>query len=219
MMQANSQIKVLIAEQALGTAELIARNLRNEGYAIAGIVNSVEKAIEYATITVPDVVLLDLPLPGAVDVFTAGWTILNDLNCPVIYMTTQTPDRTDESRALHPYGFLLKPFTGDELKTAIEGTLKRHAMQTTMGRDRTDVAEAMSQLDEEFVRFLSQVSFLFGPMPRLFFENDCLQIYADTLEDAQLLTEQCQDLCLSFAYQVFVQILQDGDYQPYDTAN
>ncbi|MBF2028448.1 MAG: response regulator [Oscillatoriales cyanobacterium C42_A2020_001] len=214
MMQAKSQIKVLIAERAMSVAEIIARNLRSQGYAIAGIVNSVEKAIEYATITVPDVVLLDLPMPGDIDVFMAGWQILNDLNCPVIYMTTQKLDRISESTALNSYGFLVKPFTADELTTTIDETLKRHALQRAMG-DREDDTQALSQLDEDCWRLLNQISFLFGPLPRLYFDAGSLQIYADTVEDAQLLNQQCQDLNLSFPHQVFVQTWQDGDYLPY----
>ncbi len=205
MIQANSQVKVLIAERALSVAEIIARDLRRQGYAIVGIVNSVEKAIEYATITVPDVVLLNLSLTGDIDVFTAGWQILYALNCPVIYMTSQKLDRDHESLLLNSCGFLLKPFTADELETAIAETLRRHGSHVARQHDRWDVAETMNQLDEDFLRLLHHISFLFGPIPRLFFQNGSLQIYVDTFEDAQLITEQCQDLNLSFAYQIFFQ--------------
>lgn len=214
--QAKSQVKVLIAERALTVAETIARNLRSQGYEIAGIVNSVEKAIEYATITVPDVVLLDLPLPGDVNVFTAGWQILNDLNCPVIYMTTQKADRIRESAMLNSYGFLLKPFTADELKTAIDLVLQHHALQRIMASDRGEETDTLNQLDHDCWRLLSQISHVFGPLPRIFFDSGSLQIYAETLEDAQLLSQHCRSLSLSFPYQVFVQTWQSGDYQLYD---
>lgn len=104
-------IRVLIAERAVSVADAIARNLRSEGCAITGIATSGEQALEAAIITVPDVVFLDLSLPGQMDSLTVGQTIVQDLNCPVVYMATnQQPKAIARIHHTNPSGCLIKPF-------------------------------------------------------------------------------------------------------------
>jgi len=213
MTRINSQVKVLIAERALSMAELIARNLRLQGYTIAGIVSSAEKAIEFATITAPDVVLLDLPIPGEVDVFMAGWKILNEIRCPVVYMTTQRDDVIRQVESLNPWGFLVKPFTAEELKTAIDETLRQYRSQQ-FEQHETQVG-ANSIFDEQILRLLTTASALL-PMPRIFFAGSCLQLYAHTLDGAIMLKSACRTQHITCPYQIFFWSKGRHDYQLYD---
>lgn len=212
-----SQIKVLIAERSVSVAEIIARSLRNQGYRIAGIVNSAERAIEFATIAVPDVVLLDLPLPGEIDVFTAGWKILSELHCPVIYMTAQAETLLNQAALLNPHGFLLKPFTANELKTTIDHTLEQYRRQQTYVDQGWDTPGTSIELDRQFLQFL-EVASAIQPMPRIFFQQGRLRVYTDTPEAAQILKEHCQHYSTFHPYQIFAWRWEIGEYQLYATA-
>ncbi|MDX2230766.1 MAG: response regulator [Leptolyngbyaceae cyanobacterium bins.349] len=216
MTRINSQIKVLIAERALSVADLIARNLKAQGYAIAGIVNSAEKAIEFATITVPDIVLLDLPIPGQMDVFTAGWKILSEIQCPVVYMTTQERDVLTPALSLNPYGFLLKPFTAEELKTTIDQTLEHHRFR------HGDRPTQRPELNTEPNTILDQCLFsIFAtasrmtPMPRILFSGDRLLIYSSSPKEAATLQEVCQQCIVPLSYQILAWNWERGEYQVY----
>jgi DNA-binding NtrC family response regulator len=210
MTHTSSQVKVLIAERTLSIAELIARSLRSQGYAIAGIVNSTEKAIEFATITVPDIVLLDLPLPGELDSFTVGWKILSEIQCPVVYMTTQTKDVRQQNQLLNPYGFLLKPFTVKELKTTIDQTLEQHRQQRIQQQIPAALPET-PELDEQFLGILANASAI-SPMPRIAFSGDRWHIYTSTTDGATYLQSLCQRYTRRYPIHFFVWNWKTGSY-------
>jgi len=211
MTHISSQIKVLIAERTLCIAELIARSLKAQGYGVAGIVNSAEQAIEFATITVPDIVLLDLPLPGQLDTFTTGWKILSDIHCPVVYMTSQTKDMNHHNQWLNPYGFLLKPFTPEELKATIDQTLEQHRRDILRDRQISTLPETPG-LDDEFLAMLSVASTI-SPMPRVVFTGDRWHIYTSTFEAADQLQPICQRFTGRFPCEIFAWSWQTGQYQ------
>ncbi len=190
MTPTNSQVRVLIAERTLSIAELIARSLRHQGYTIAGIVNSTEQAITYATLTAPDIVLLDLPLEGEVDTFAAGWKILSEIQCPVVYMTTQTKDLRPQNRQVNPYGFLLKPFTVEELKTTIDQTLAHYRQGWQRDRDYPPLPTALEP-DDPLLPILAAASAI-SPMPRVVFRGDRWQIYTPPAAYTADLFSLCQ---------------------------
>ncbi|MDX2244131.1 MAG: response regulator [Leptolyngbyaceae cyanobacterium bins.302] len=207
----HSQVKVLIAERTLSMAELIARSLRMQGYTIAGIVNSAEKAIEFATLKVPDIVLLDLPLHGELDAFMAGWKILREVRCPVVYMTTQPGDMLHQRQLLNCYGFLLKPFTVEELKATIDQTIEQYWVEQS--RDRS-LSPNAAETDAPFLVLLALASAM-TPMPRILFVGDRLNIYTINLETAKSLRDYCQKCAFPFAYQIFAWRWETGQYQRY----
>jgi CheY-like chemotaxis protein len=65
--------KVLVVEDCAATAELLARFLRQNGFAVA-LVGDGRAALEQVRATEPDVVLLDIDLPG-ID----GWELAEQL--------------------------------------------------------------------------------------------------------------------------------------------
>jgi DNA-binding NtrC family response regulator len=211
MIHPHTQVKVLIAERTLNMAELIARSLKNQGYAIAGIVNSPEKAIEFVSVTTPDVVLLDLPLYGELDTFTAGWKILSEAHCPVIYMTTRTGEVIKQVKTLYSCGFLIKPFTAEELKATIEQTIQRH--QSVEHHDRSNHESEAAQ-DDQFLGLLTLASSI-SPLPRIAFEDDRIQIYTHSLSGAAKLKSHCYHHLFPFSYQIFVWRWQVGQYRLY----
>lgn len=213
MTRATTQVRVLIAERTLGIAELIARSLRSHGYSIAGIVNSAEKALEFAITTVPDVVLLDLPLQGEMDTLTAGWQILSEIHCPVIYMTAHLKEVDSQAETLNPYGFLLKPFTVDELKTTIEQTLAQHQHQMVNIRNGSTPLY-VEETDEQILSLLALASSI-SPHPRILFVSDRISVYTCTLDAAAQIKAFCQTRFLSRSYQVFTWRWETRQYQLY----
>lgn len=89
---------------------------------------AIRKAREYA----PDVVLMDIHIPGTIDGAGAAAIIQNELDIPVIFVTSYADDVTIERvKAINPYGYVLKPFTERDLKVAIEIALSRKTAETT----------------------------------------------------------------------------------------
>ncbi len=211
-----SQIKVLVADRAPSVADVIARSLKSQGYAIAGIVSSGEKALEFATITVPDIVLMELPLLGQMDGLTAAWKIYSELYCPVVYMTASS-DRGLMQRAelTNPYGFLSKPFTASQLTQCIEQALQRYRLERNPGTDGNKSIAVDCDRDSKFLSILSTASKI-QPMPQLFFEGGVLRIYTSTTESAKTLSDLCFMQELAYPYQTYTWSWKLGQYKPFD---
>jgi CheY-like chemotaxis protein len=206
-------IRVLIAERAVSVADAIARNLSSEGCAITGIATSGEQALEAAIITVPDVVFLDLSLPGQMDSLTVGQTIVQDLNCPVVYMTTnQHPKAIARIHHTNPSGCLIKPFNTEALKFALNQALRNHQIGATADLE-TPLPDATTWDMQPFLDFLSAVSVL-QPLPRVVFAGQVLKLYTETLESACYLSFLCQQQ--DYAYQIFTWHPQDAMFELFD---
>ncbi len=78
----------------------------------------------------PDLVLMDISLAGALDGITAARYIYSIFRIPVIFLTGQCDDAIlTRAKAAEPYGFLLKPFTSNEIVSNIEIALYNHSMR------------------------------------------------------------------------------------------
>jgi diguanylate cyclase len=125
-----ASVKVLVVETELTVAETIANYLRQQGYALVGIVHSGEQAIQRAVSTCPDIVLIDVMLPGAVDGITAAGRIWAELRCPIVYMGGQVDGETlIRLKQTEAYGYLLKPLKPDALQIVLEIALQRHRVE------------------------------------------------------------------------------------------
>ena len=123
-MSTEPKVRILVVEDEIITAAALEKSLRNLGYDVVGIVSSGEQAIRRAAETVPDLILMDIRLQGAMDGISATQKIQADLELPVVYLTAHSDEETVK-RIMHskPYGCLFKPFDSKDLRNAIEAAL------------------------------------------------------------------------------------------------
>jgi CheY-like chemotaxis protein len=113
--------KLLIVEDESEVAKTLEMKLKKFGYTIVGSENSAEKAIEKAGELHPDIVLMDIELSGEMDGIQAADTIRKKYQIPSIYITAICDAKTlQRVGASIPYGYILKPFKDDELRTVID---------------------------------------------------------------------------------------------------
>jgi PAS domain S-box-containing protein/putative nucleotidyltransferase with HDIG domain len=125
-----SKIRILVVEDESLVARDIQNMLRSLGYEVAGIVASGEMAIQKASTSVPDLVLMDIVLKGDIDGIAAAERLWEEYGIPVIYLTAYADDTTFERAKLtKPFGYLLKPFEERELQTTIEMALYKSRME------------------------------------------------------------------------------------------
>ena len=124
------KIRILVVEDESLVARDIQNMLRSLGYEVTGIVASGEQAIQKASASAPDLVLMDIVLKGEIDGITAAETLWEDYGIPVIFLTAYADDTTFERAKLtKPFGYLLKPFEERELQTTIEMALYKSKME------------------------------------------------------------------------------------------
>ena len=128
-------------------SESIQQSLKKLGYDVAGHASTGEQAVELARRTSPDLVLMDINLPGKLDGIEAAREIRRELSIPVVYLTGYTdPATVQRAQISAPYGYIVKPFAERELEITISIAFYRE--QIDKGKDRllTDLQSALAQV-------------------------------------------------------------------------
>ncbi len=119
-----SSPKILIVEDEPFIAENLQEMLGIFGHDDTEIANSANQAIKAIKTARPDLVLLDVKIKGDQDGIELGGIIQEQYKVPFIYITSYS-DKDTINRAKHtrPLGFIVKPFTKDDVYAAIEVAL------------------------------------------------------------------------------------------------
>ena len=128
---------VLVVEDEAIVQKDIIRTLESMHYESLCTAGTGDEAVRKARVHRPDIVLMDIDIPGSMDGVGAARIIQIELQIPVIFLTGYSDDSTIErAKRVDPYGYVLKPFTGRDLKVAIEIALFRKTahLQKTAGR-------------------------------------------------------------------------------------
>ncbi len=127
--------RILIVEDESIVALDIKRHLLKEGYDVAGIFTTGEDALRHFQSTGADLVLMDIMLQGGMDGIQTAERLKAEYNVPVIFLTAFADDATIERvKFIEPFGYIIKPFTERELRTAIEMGLYKHQISLELIR-------------------------------------------------------------------------------------
>jgi len=113
--------KILIVDDQSLVASYLERTLKGLGYNVVGKAFSGEEAVQTCDIYDPDVILMDIVMPGSIDGITAAEIIKKRKNIPVVFLTA-FPDDQNITRAAKTFasGFLIKPVNKRSIKAAVE---------------------------------------------------------------------------------------------------
>jgi len=122
--------KILVVDdEAIITMQLEER-LSAMGYSVAGMAASGEEAIDKAKRLAPDLVLMDIVMPGKLNGIDAAKVIAGEMDIPVVFVTSYADDAIiEKAKQVGPYGYIVKPFNELEIKAAIEVALFRKAAE------------------------------------------------------------------------------------------
>jgi CheY-like chemotaxis protein/DNA-binding PadR family transcriptional regulator len=136
--------KILVVDdEAIITMQLEER-LHTMGYTVAGMAASGEDAIEKARRLSPDLILMDIVMPGRLNGIEAAQAIITELDIPVVFVTSYADDAIiEKAKQVRPYGYIVKPFNELEIKAAIEVALFRKAAELEM-KKMVEAARAQS---------------------------------------------------------------------------
>ncbi|ANN22124.1 DNA-binding response regulator [Amycolatopsis orientalis] len=173
-MHTENPVRLLVVDDEPHIADLVATVARYEGWQ-AVTAGSGEAALERAAEFVPDIVVLDLMLPG-ID----GFTVLDKLResgtaVPVVFLTAK--DATADRVAGLTRGgddYLVKPFSVEELMARLRAVLRRSSKQArtaavlrvgdlTLNEDTREVARdgepaELTPTEYELLRYLMRRS-------------------------------------------------------------
>jgi CheY-like chemotaxis protein len=129
-----AQIKVMIVEDELITAEAIAILLKKLNYDPIAIVASGEEAISKIKTLNLDLILMDIILAGSMDGIETAQYINTNYNIPIIFITAYGDKKTlDRAKLSEPYGYIVKPITNeDDLLPTIELAIYNHQVKNKL---------------------------------------------------------------------------------------
>lgn len=116
---------------------IVAFDLKNQlqsmGYTVCALVASGEQAMERVPVDVPDLILMDIHLEGALDGIDAAVRIQAEHKIPVIFLTAYAEDETlRRALASRPFGYLIKPCEARELHAMIQMALARREVEVAV---------------------------------------------------------------------------------------
>lgn len=135
--------RVLVVDDEGGIVKLLHAMLQAQGYELLDVARSGPEAVDKAVRRKPDVILMDIDLPG-LDGIEAARGILDQYSCPLVFMSGLAVSRTlRKIMDINTQGYLVKPFSAEQLRTAIELAVMLHrralAAETEVAMLRNEV--------------------------------------------------------------------------------
>ena len=117
--------------------------LEEEGYEVVGEAGDGESAVRLAKELRPDLVILDIKMPG-VDGLAAAERISEDRSAPVLILTAfSQKDLVDRAARAKAMGYLVKPFQKSDVVPAMEMALARYEELRALEEEVQDLDERL----------------------------------------------------------------------------
>ena len=153
--------KIMIVEDDVITVTELIEALRSSGYAIGGTAESGEEAFKMAKKTHPDLVLMDIVMPGKVDGIQAAKKIREELNIPVIFLTGYSEEEyIERAKSARSFGYLLKPFVDAQVTSAIEIALYNFELEKSLAEAHGELEKIVAKRTADLEKTYNQMSAL-----------------------------------------------------------
>jgi signal transduction histidine kinase len=130
----NTATRILIVEDEHVVAMDLERSLVNLGFDVIGTADRAAEAVQLAGEKNPDLVLMDIRLPGPMSGIDAAEMIRQRWRIPVVFATAYADEDTvSQATVTGPYGYITKPFRAKELNATIAVALQQHRLVREAG--------------------------------------------------------------------------------------
>lgn len=117
-------IRVMIVDDSPFSRTILADSLQQEGCEIVGEADSIESLVETYSQCKPDIVTMDIAMPGADGFECSRALIAHDPKAKIILVSSMKDEETEvEARRSGVAGYLQKPVEAEMLKRVIDGIL------------------------------------------------------------------------------------------------
>lgn len=151
-----AKAKILIVEDENLVAKDLQNGLKKLGYQVTAVASTGEKAIKEVEENRPDLILMDIMLKGSMSGIEAAKEIKERFSLPVIFLTAYADDTIiNKAKVTEPYGYIIKPYKDEELKTTIEMALYKYDKDEEVRKERDlyySLIENKASKDSIFVR-------------------------------------------------------------------
>lgn len=122
----NEAIRAVVVEDETLIRLDIIETLKDAGFDVVAEGSNGEEAIELAAEHEPDLIVMDVKMPG-MDGLTAAERINNNQRCAIVMLTAfSQKEIVDRAKEVGAMAFVVKPFTPADLIPAVEIAISRH---------------------------------------------------------------------------------------------
>jgi two-component system, response regulator PdtaR len=132
--------KILIAEDEAIIRLDLKEMLEEEGFDVVGEASDGDAAIRLARERQPDLVIMDIKMPGLDGLSAAERVVSEGISAVLILTAFSQRDLVHRAAKAGAIGYLVKPFQKSDLVPAIEVALARHAELQAVRKESTDLA-------------------------------------------------------------------------------
>jgi len=138
--------QILIAEDDPFIICDMKSRLESLGYEVSGTAVRARDAVVLVETLKPDMVLMDIQLPGDMDGITAAGQI-RMLQIPVVYVTGYCDGPLlERAKLTEPYGYIHKPYETRDFRTTIEVGLYKHRVERKRDQLLKGLEETLSKV-------------------------------------------------------------------------
>ena len=146
-MYIREDVQILIAEDDYLVGEMVQGMLAELGYTVVGLATSGVQAIELTTALDPNVVIMDIQMPG-IDGVAAAQQIQECCHTPVVILSAhETPELVQRASEAGVNAYLLKPPDSRELERAITLAMARYEDMVALRQLNDELEASNAELD------------------------------------------------------------------------
>lgn len=199
-----SKLKIGIVEDEVIIAEHIASILLKLGYLVPEPAGSYAEALQMVEDENLDLLLLDIQLRGKKDGIDLAVKIKENYSIPIIFLTANADTASVErAKKVNPASYIVKPFTKDDIYTAIEICIHNSSVCKVEKRSQTTINYNVN--NAIFIKE-GQVYNKVNYSDIVYLESEHVYIRVHTTEKNFLVRSSMQDYLEHFDKQNFIRI-------------
>ena len=140
----------MIVEDDFSTTMNLEEMLTALDHKVVGKAERASKAIDMARELKPDLIFMDIVMPGDMDGITAAEKIKEEWGIPIVFLTAYgNPEYIQRAKRAEPFGYILKPFEESEIQAVVEIALYKHEIDKKLKKSHAESAEFNRKLKKE----------------------------------------------------------------------
>ena len=141
---------ILIVDDEWLTRLEIEGMLTDLGYDVAGQAETGVEAIAMARELNPDLILMDVKMPGEMNGIDAAGEIKRELGIPIVFISGYgDPEYIEAAKEIAPFGYVMKPFDEREVHAFVEIALSRKAFELKLDKSHKQLEQTNLHLKRE----------------------------------------------------------------------
>jgi two-component system cell cycle sensor histidine kinase/response regulator CckA len=146
----NAMARILIADDEWPTRLEIEEMLTGLGYEVVGQAESGREAVDMARDLKPDLILMDVVMPGEINGIQAGQEIKAALDIPIIFISGYgDPESIEAAKQVEPFGYVMKPFDGKEMRAFVEIALYKREMELKLRQANDQLQQTNREVERQ----------------------------------------------------------------------